>query len=52
LLLSEDPDAASIALRVGYRDASYFNREYKLFLGVTPMRDAHRPRAAAGVGAG
>jgi AraC-like DNA-binding protein len=29
LMLSEDLDAASAAYRVGYRDASHFNREYK-----------------------
>ena len=29
LMLSEDLDAASAAYRVGYHDASHFNREYK-----------------------
>src|SRR5579872_5111026 len=47
LLLSEDLDAASAAFRVGYRDASHFNREYKSIFGVPPMRDVHRLRAEA-----
>ena len=29
LMLGEDLDAASAAYRVGYQDASHFNREYK-----------------------
>jgi AraC-like DNA-binding protein len=44
LMLSEDLDAASAAYRVGYRDASHFNREYKSLFGVPPMRDVHRLR--------
>lgn len=44
LMLSEDLDAASAALRVGYRDASHFNREYKSLFGVPPMRDVQRLR--------
>ena len=47
LLLSEDLDAASAAYRVGYHDASHFNREYKSLFGVPPMRDVHRLREAA-----
>ncbi len=47
LMLSEDLDAASAAYRVGYRDASHFNREYKSLFGVPPMRDVQRLRAAA-----
>ena len=47
LLLSEDLDAASAALRVGYRDASHFNREYKNLFGVPPMRDVQRLRRSA-----
>jgi AraC-like DNA-binding protein len=45
LMLSEDLDAASAAYRVGYRDASHFNREYKSLFGVPPMRDVQRLRA-------
>jgi AraC-like DNA-binding protein len=52
LLLGEDLDAASAAYRVGYQDASHFNREYKSLFGVSPMRDLHRLREAAPVSAG
>jgi AraC-like DNA-binding protein len=44
LLLGEDLDAASAAYRVGYHDASHFNREYKGLFGVPPMRDVQRLR--------
>ncbi len=47
LMLGEDLDAASAAYRVGYHDASHFNREYKSLFGVPPMRDVHRLREAA-----
>jgi len=47
LMLSEDLDAASAAYRVGYNDASHFNREYKSVFGVPPMRDVQRLREAA-----
>ena len=47
LMLSEDLDAASAAYRVGYRDSSHFNREYKSLFGVPPMRDVQRLREAA-----
>jgi AraC-like DNA-binding protein len=47
LMLSEDLDAASAAYRVGYRDASHFNREYKSLFGVPPMRDVQRLRDEA-----
>jgi AraC-like DNA-binding protein len=46
LMLSEDLDAASAAYRVGYQDASHFNREYKSLFGVPPMRDVQRLREA------
>ncbi len=49
LMLGEDLDAASAAYRVGYRDASHFNREYKSLFGVPPMRDVQRLREAASV---
>ncbi len=52
LMLGEDFDAASAAYRVGYHDASHFNREYKSLFGVPPMRDVQRlregPLASAG----
>jgi AraC-like DNA-binding protein len=44
LMLGEDFDAASAAYRVGYHDASHFNREYKSLYGVPPMRDVQRLR--------
>jgi AraC-like DNA-binding protein len=44
LMLSEDLDAQVAAYRVGYNDASHFNREYKSLFGVPPMRDVHRLR--------
>ncbi len=44
LMLDEDLDAAHAAYRVGYQDASHFNREYKSLFGVPPMRDVHRLR--------
>jgi AraC-like DNA-binding protein len=44
LMLGEDLDAASAAYRVGYQDASYFNREYKSLFGIPPMRDVQRLR--------
>ena len=47
LLLSEDLDAASAAYRVGYHDASHFNREYKSLFGVPPKRDVQRMREEA-----
>ena len=47
LMLGEDFDAASAAFRVGYHDASHFNREYKSLFGVPPMRDVQRLRQEA-----
>ncbi len=47
LMLGEDLDAASVAFRVGYHDASHFNREYKSHFGVPPMRDVQRLREGA-----
>ena len=44
LMLGEALDAASAAYRVGYQDASHFNREYKSLFGVPPMRDVQRLR--------
>ncbi len=48
LMLGEGFDAASAAYRVGYRDASHFNREYKSVFGEPPMRDVKRLREPAG----
>ncbi len=52
LMLGEYLDAASAGYRVGYDDASHFNREYKRLFGVPPMRDVERLREAARAGAG
>lgn len=47
LMLGEDLDAASAGYRVGYDDASHFNREYKRLFGAPPLRDVERLRGAA-----
>jgi len=47
LMLGEQLDAASAGYRVGYDDASHFNREYKRLFGLPPMRDMERLREAA-----
>jgi AraC-like DNA-binding protein len=47
LMLGENLDATSAAYRVGYEDASHFNREYKRLFGAPPMRDVERLREAA-----
>ncbi len=47
LMLGEGLDAASAAYRVGYHDASYFNREYKSLFGLPPMHDVERLRETA-----
>jgi AraC-like DNA-binding protein len=46
LMLGEEFDAASAGYRVGYDDASHFNREYKRLFGAPPMRDVERLRGA------
>ena len=40
-------DANSAAFRVGYDDASHFNREHKRLFGLPPMRDVERLRETA-----
>ncbi len=52
LMLGEGFDAASAAYRVGYHDASHFNREYKSLFGVPPMRDVQQLREATRESAG
>jgi AraC-like DNA-binding protein len=44
LMLSEDCDATTAGYRVGYDDASHFNREYKRLFGEPPLRDVARLR--------
>jgi AraC-like DNA-binding protein len=46
LMLSSDLDAASAGFRVGYDDASQFNREYKRFFGAPPMSDVRHMKRA------
>jgi AraC-like DNA-binding protein len=38
-MLTDDVDAATAALEVGYESASQFNREYSRFVGQPPIRD-------------
>src|SRR5918993_1482129 len=52
LMLAEDLDAASAGYRVGYSDASHFNREYKTLFGAPPMRDVERLREGTRESAG
>ena len=52
LMLGENIDAKVAAYRVGYQDASHFNREYKSLFGVSPMHDVQRLREGALVSAG
>jgi len=47
LMLNENLDAAQAGYRVGYDDASHFNREYKRHFGEPPMRDVERLRDLA-----
>jgi AraC-like DNA-binding protein len=51
LMLGGDLDAASAGYRVGYGDASHFNREYKRLFGAPPVRDVERLREAEMEGA-
>jgi AraC-like DNA-binding protein len=39
LLLNENLDASSAAVRVGYESASRFSREYSRLFGAPPQRD-------------
>ncbi|MBD2435286.1 AraC family transcriptional regulator [Nostoc sp. FACHB-110] len=50
LMLGENLDATSAAYKVGYDDASHFNRDYKRFFGAPPMRDVEQLRQAATIG--
>jgi len=47
LMLSENLDAGEAGYRVGYDDASHFNREYKRHFGEPPIRDVERLRELA-----
>lgn len=39
ILLAENVDAVTAAIRVGYESASQFNREYRRMFGAPPIRD-------------
>jgi AraC-like DNA-binding protein len=47
LMLSEGLDASEAGYRVGYRDPSFFSREYKRQFGDAPTRDVGRLRELA-----
>ncbi|MFZ6773312.1 AraC family transcriptional regulator N-terminal domain-containing protein [Undibacterium sp. SXout7W] len=44
LMLNEDIDASSAAIRVGYESPSQFSREYTRLFGAPPLRDIKRVR--------
>src|SRR5687767_2453578 len=46
LMLNENLDAGSAAVRVGYESASQFSREYSRLFGAPPQRDITRMRLA------
>jgi len=48
LMLNEDVDAGSAALRVGYESASQFSREYSRLFGAPPQRDIKRLKGTTG----
>jgi AraC-like DNA-binding protein len=48
-MLNEGLDAASAAFEVGYESASQFNREYRRFFGIPPMRDVKSRRLSGAV---
>jgi AraC-like DNA-binding protein len=45
LMLGEDADAARAGFCVGYKDPSYFSREYKKLFGAPPQRDITKLRS-------
>ena len=45
LMLGADADAASAGFCVGYKDPSYFSREYKKLFGAPPQRDIIKLRS-------
>ncbi|WP_350316566.1 AraC family transcriptional regulator [Pectobacterium aroidearum] len=46
ILLGENVDAVTAAVRVGYESASQFNREYRRMFGAPPIRDVKPLRTA------
>jgi AraC-like DNA-binding protein len=49
LMLVQDIDVATAALRVGYESPSQFSREYRRHFGEPPARDIARLRASPGL---
>lgn len=47
LMLNEDLDANTAAVRVGYESASQFSREYTRLFGAPPLRDIKRVRESS-----
>lgn len=43
-VVDEALDTATADDRAAYADTSQFNRDYKFFFGITPMRDMGRLR--------
>ncbi|MGN8198108.1 AraC family transcriptional regulator [Salinisphaera sp. RV14] len=52
LMLVQNIDVATAALRVGYESSSQFSREYRRLFGEPPARDIARLRASPGFGSG
>lgn len=50
ILLGEQVDAATAAVRVGYESATQFNREYRRMFGAPPIRDVTPLRTPARAG--
>lgn len=48
LLIAEEIDASSAAIRVGYESVTQFHREYKRMFGATPIRDKAQLLAGTG----
>ncbi len=46
-MIGETLGVTNAGFRVEYEDASHFNRDYKRFFGVPPMRDVERLRESA-----
>lgn len=47
ILLTDDTDVTSTAFEVGYESVTQFNREYKRFFGLPPLKDIRTIRAHA-----